>query len=164
MWLTGPGDKLCGLLSALFHAAAYHPSAVSPSAFPGFVYSKFLLRSASCPAALLWCTQRTLHVPFQFLVYYSFFFFREGFSLSRGLSQFIPGVTVNTMCCLFAHLLVCVWQVWSWHLTAQEPSCFLSVKWHGETLYGLGIQGVRVLLLLGGFFLPSVAPASQQNI
>jgi hypothetical protein len=28
--------------------------------------------------------------------------------------------------------------------------------WHGEALYGLGIQGVRVLILLGGFFLSSV--------
>jgi hypothetical protein len=27
----------------------------------------------------------------------------------------------------------------------------------------LGIQGVRVLILLGGFVLPSVAPASQES-
>jgi hypothetical protein len=27
----------------------------------------------------------------------------------------------------------------------------------------LGVQGVRVLILLGVFFLPSVAPASQQD-
>jgi hypothetical protein len=30
-------------------------------------------------------------------------------------------------------------------------------------LCGLGVQGVGVLLLLGGFFLPSVAPESQQD-
>jgi hypothetical protein len=35
--------------------------------------------------------------------------------------------------------------------------------WHGEALYGLGIQGVGILLLPHGFFMPSVAPASQQN-
>jgi hypothetical protein len=35
--------------------------------------------------------------------------------------------------------------------------------WRGEALYVLGIQGVGVLLLLGDFFLPSVAPGSQQD-
>jgi hypothetical protein len=30
-------------------------------------------------------------------------------------------------------------------------------------LYWLGVQGVKVLVLLGVFFLPSVAPASQQD-
>jgi hypothetical protein len=35
--------------------------------------------------------------------------------------------------------------------------------WHGEALYMLGAWGVGVLLLLGGFFLPSVAPMSQQD-
>jgi hypothetical protein len=41
--------------------------------------------------------------------------------------------------------------------------CFLIVKWCGETLYGPGVQGVEILILLGSFFLPSVAPASLQN-
>jgi hypothetical protein len=53
-------------------------------------------------------------------------------------------------------------QVWSWYLVVWE-SCFLSVMWRGEALYGLGVQDVRVLLLVGGFCLPSVAPVSQQN-
>jgi hypothetical protein len=48
-------------------------------------------------------------------------------------------------------------------MVVREPSCFLSVTWHGEALYGLGVRDVGVLLLLGGFFLPSVAPASQQD-
>jgi hypothetical protein len=43
-------------------------------------------------------------------------------------------------------------QVWSWHLVAREPSCFLSLMWCGEALHGLGVQGVRILILLGGFF------------
>jgi hypothetical protein len=34
---------------------------------------------------------------------------------------------------------------------AQDSSCFLSVTWCGEALYGLGVQGVRVLILHGGF-------------
>jgi hypothetical protein len=42
-------------------------------------------------------------------------------------------------------------------------SCLLSVTWHGEALYGLGVRSVGVLLLLGVFFLPGVAPASQQD-
>jgi hypothetical protein len=51
----------------------------------------------------------------------------------------------------------------SWHLATWKPSCFFSVTWHGETLFGLRVWGVEVLILLGAFFLPSVAPASQQN-
>jgi hypothetical protein len=38
MLLTGSGDELCGSLSALFQAAAYHLPTISPSAFPVFVY------------------------------------------------------------------------------------------------------------------------------
>jgi hypothetical protein len=40
---------------------------------------------------------------------------------------------------------------------------FLSVVWYGEAFYGLGVQGVKVLLLLGALFPPSVAPASQED-
>jgi hypothetical protein len=46
---------------------------------------------------------------------------------------------------------------------AQQPSSFLSVMWHGEALHGLGVQGVKVLILLGALFLRSVAPAFQQD-
>jgi hypothetical protein len=45
----------------------------------------------------------------------------------------------------------------------QLPTCFLSVMWHGEAFYGLGVQGVKVLILLCASFLPSVAPACQQG-
>jgi hypothetical protein len=44
-----------------------------------------------------------------------------------------------------------------------EPSCFLSVMWHGEALYRLGVQGIKVLILFGALFLPSVTPVSQQD-
>jgi hypothetical protein len=43
------------------------------------------------------------------------------------------------------------------------PSRFGAGTWHEEALYRLEVQNVSVLILLGGFFLPSVAPASQQN-
>jgi hypothetical protein len=66
-----------------------------------------------------------------------------------------------------AYLLTC-WsgsakQVWSWQLATQEPSCFLSVKWHGEAFYELGVQGVRIFIFLSIFFLLSVPLMSQQN-
>jgi hypothetical protein len=67
---------------------------------------------------------------------------------------------------LGAHLLLCQMspkQVWSQLLVVQEPSCFLSVRWRGEALYGLGVQGVEVSILFVALFLPSVAPASQQD-
>jgi hypothetical protein len=35
--------------------------------------------------------------------------------------------------------------------------------WHGEAFYGLGVQGVEVLILLGALFPPRVAPAFQQG-
>jgi hypothetical protein len=34
--------------------------------------------------------------------------------------------------------------------------------WH-EALYGLDVQGFKVLILVGVLFLPSVPPVSQQN-
>jgi hypothetical protein len=54
-------------------------------------------------------------------------------------------------------------QVWSQRLVVRELSWFLSVNWHGEALYGLGVEGVKVLILLGALFLPRVAPVSQQD-
>jgi hypothetical protein len=54
-------------------------------------------------------------------------------------------------------------QVWSQCLVVQEPSCFLSVTWHGDAYHELGFQGIEVLILLVALFLPSVAPASQQD-
>jgi hypothetical protein len=35
--------------------------------------------------------------------------------------------------------------------------------WHGEAFYGLRVQAVKVLILLGALFLPSVAPAFQKD-
>jgi hypothetical protein len=51
---------------------------------------------------------------------------------------------------LFAHLLVCVSQE-CYELVVQEPSCILHVRWHGEAMCGLRVQGVRIVLLLVAF-------------
>jgi hypothetical protein len=48
-----------------------------------------------------------------------------------------------------AYLLTCwsasIKQVWSRHLAAWETSCFFSITWCGEALYGLGGLGCRSL-------------------
>jgi hypothetical protein len=43
----------------------------------------------------------------------------------------------------------------------QQPSCFLSVTWRGEAFHGLGVQGVKVLIVLAILFPPSVELVSQ---
>jgi hypothetical protein len=72
----------------------------------------------------------------------------------QSVCWFIPGVAMGIprVACLFTCWSASPKQVWNWHLVAQKPSCFLSVTWYGETLYRLGVQGLGVLLLLGGFF------------
>jgi hypothetical protein len=45
----------------------------------------------------------------------------------------------------------------------RQPSCFVSVMWLGEAFHGLEVQGVKVLILIAAFFLPSAAPASQRG-
>jgi hypothetical protein len=132
------------------------------STFPGFVYQSFhrnqLLASppfsgvlsASCPLCCMFLFSSLFIIQF-------FSFWGTGVSLPSG-SMGIPCA---------AYLLTC-WsvspkQIWSWCLAVRETSCFLSVTWHGEAFYRLGVQGVGVLLLLSVFFLPRVAPASQQT-
>jgi hypothetical protein len=83
-----------------------------------------------------------------------FFFCSVGVSLSRSLCWFLPGVAVGIP---HATYLLTWWsvfpkQVWSRHLAAQEPSCFLSVTWHGEALYQLGVQGVKSFASSWWFF------------
>jgi hypothetical protein len=67
---------------------------------------------------------------------------------------------------LGAHLLACQMspkQVWSQHMGAQQPSCFLSVMWPGEAFHRLGIQGIRVLIILVALFLPTVVTAFHRG-
>jgi hypothetical protein len=151
MLLTGSGDELCGMLSAQFQAVAYHPPTVGPSGFPVFVYWKFMEISSlpsppsrvhsEHPTPCAVCSFSVLCLLFSFLFFWVFFA-RQWVSLPRGLCWFIPGVAVGILHA--AYLLTC-WsaspkQVWSWHLAAWWPSCCLSATWHGEPLYGLGIQ------------------------
>jgi hypothetical protein len=76
---------------------------------------------------------------------FSFFFpCRAGISVClgcyAGLSQ---GWLVEYCMMLVAHLLVCQMspkQVWSQCLAAWGLSCFFSVMWCGEALYGLGFR------------------------
>jgi hypothetical protein len=101
-----------------------------------------------------------LCVSFQFLVYCSVFwvlfcFCRIGVSVPRGLCWFIPGVDVGILhddWCSPVGLPNVSQAGWSQHLAAQEPSCFLSVTWHGEAFHGLGVQGVEILILLVLYF------------
>jgi hypothetical protein len=99
------------------------------------------------PLSLLPCTQNTL--PSLLCVLFSSSFIIHtfccvtGVSLFRGLCWFIPGIAVGIPHA--AYLLTC-WSVspiyvWSLHLVAQEPFCFLSVTWHGEDLYWLWGSG-----------------------
>jgi hypothetical protein len=118
--------------------------------------------SSLLPPPSLVCSEHpapSAECPFQFLAYFSgffFFFCGVGVSLPRGLCWFIPEVAVGIPHA--AYLLTCESespkQVRSQHLSAREPSCFLSVTWHGEALYGLGVQGVRVWILF--FFFSQV--------
>jgi hypothetical protein len=137
----------CPLSALLPFQSLFGNQTLSPTLFSG------VLR-ALCP--LFWVFL------FSSFLLFSFFVWEAGVSLSSMLCWFIPGVAVGIP--RAAYLLTC-WslsrkQVWSQHLTVWGPSCFLSVRWCGEVLYWLKVQGVRFLILLGSFLLPSVVPAS----
>jgi hypothetical protein len=75
----------------------------------------------------------------------------------------------NSERCVALTFLVCrmscrhVWSQW-WQLRWQwRPSSFLSVTCCKDVFHGLGIQGVKSLILVGALFLPSVAPTSQEG-
>jgi hypothetical protein len=147
MLLTGSGDELFGPLSALFQAAAYHLPAVSPSAFqPLFTESSW--RSAPCSSPLLQCTRSTPSPLCCVLVFSSlfiqlFFFLQgRGQSVLGAMLVYPRGGWENTTWCL---VLTC----WSaeclpsrygagswWH---RQPTCSLSVTWHGEAFHVLGV-------------------------
>jgi hypothetical protein len=99
--------------------------------------------------------------------FWFFVYFTEWGSVCPGAMLVYPkgGWGSNTWClvltCLVCHMSpeqvrASVW----WR---RQPSCFLSVMWHGEAFYRLGVQGVKVFILFGASFLPCVAPVSQQG-
>jgi hypothetical protein len=173
MLLTGSGDEFCGLLLALFQGVAYLLPAVGLPAFPAVCLLRIHVEISSlllCPSLV--CFQHfhplccVLVFGSLFIVQFVFFLCGE-VSLSRGLCWFILGVAVGILHDAW-HSSVwspkCFWSrcgAGSWW--QQQPSCFLSVTWCGETFYWLGVQGVEILILLGALFLPSVAPVSQQG-
>jgi hypothetical protein len=127
------GDKLCGLLPAIFQASAYHQLAADPLPFqPLFTetcHGDQLLAPCPYSSVLSASPPPLLCASFQFIVY-SVFFSQRGVILPRGLCWFIPGVAGG-----IPHdaLRSPVWSAkcvpnvfgagfWWW----QEPSCFLS--------------------------------------
>jgi hypothetical protein len=110
---------------------------------------KFVWRSAPCslllpPSPVCFCVPPPLLcASFQFFVYCSVFFCGEVSFFSRGLCWFIPAVAGGTPRDVVRS------PVWSAECfpsrfgvgisQQQQPSCFLSVMWHGEAFYGLGV-------------------------
>jgi hypothetical protein len=147
-----------------------------PSAFPAFVYWKFTWRLAPClsrpspvhlqhptPSAVCLFSVSCLLFSFLFVL---FFVEWGGWVYPGCCAGLLQGLLGEYYMILGAHLLVC-WispkQVWSCCLAAWEPSCFLSVTLYGEALYRLRVQGVKVLVLLGALFPPSVALVCLQD-
>jgi hypothetical protein len=87
-------------------------------------------------------------------------------SLPRGLCWLIPGVAggmLHDAWCSPVGLSNVSKAGWSWFLMVWEPFCFLSVTWYREAFHRLRFQGVEALILHSDFFLPRVAPESQQD-
>jgi hypothetical protein len=75
----------------------------------------FTVHTGACPSPFLWSSRRpTLFAmcAFQFLVYYSFLIFwgSLGQSVQGTMLVYPRGGCGSTMCCLFAHMLVCISQ------------------------------------------------------
>jgi hypothetical protein len=137
--------------------------------FAGFVYWEFAWRAAPCSFPLLWCTQSTLPVCcVSFSVpclLFSFFLWGRGQSVWGAMLVYPRGGCVSTTCCLFAHLLLCISQA-DLELASGSAGALLVSQYKNQVWRSsvwLGVCSVGVLLILGCFFLPSVAPASQQD-
>jgi hypothetical protein len=97
---------------------------------------------------------------FQFVVYSVFFFAGGGSVCAEGYAGLSWGL-LGEYCMMLGFHLFGMPNVFLW--CCGEPSCFLRVTLHGEAFLRLGTQGVEVLILLHVLFLPSMAPASQQD-
>jgi hypothetical protein len=146
----------------------YFASALSLAHCWPVCLSSLCLPKAPCLSPLFQSTYSTLspllHVSFQFLIYSGFLFCVCGVSQPRGLCWLILGVAGGIPCdalCSCVDLPNVSQTGLELVSGSGEPSCFLSVTWHREAFHGLGVQGVKVLILLDALFPPSVAPASQ---
>jgi hypothetical protein len=138
------------------------PAHCQPSCLSSLCLLKVNIEISSLPL-----TPSPVHFQsFQCILYYSGFFC-GAVSLPRGLCWFIPwvagGIPHDAWCSpvwsaefLPSRFGASIW----WQ---QQSSCFHKVTWSGKAFYGLGAQVVKVLILLGVLFPPSVAPASQQG-
>jgi hypothetical protein len=121
-------------------------------------YLKFMWRAAPHSSPLLWCTQGTppslLCVLFSSLFIIQIFF-QSRVSLPTGLCCFYPrGGFESIMHHLFAHLFFWVSQEGLEPASGGAGALLVSlcnVEW--RSIVWAGVQGIRVLLLLGGFFL-----------
>jgi hypothetical protein len=150
--LTGSGDEFWGLYLLYFRQSVFLPFQpfVAPPPFSS-VLSAFQHSRPLC-CVLVFSSLFIAHV-----------FFCGGFSLPRRLCRSVLGVAGG-----IPHD---TWSSPAWSAKclpgsfgARHPTCFLSIMWHGEALYRLGVQVVEVLVLLGALFLPNTAPASQQGL
>jgi hypothetical protein len=109
MLLTGSGDELCGLLSALFQTTAYHlPTVILLPLQSLFTENSPADQLLVLPLSPMHSEYPAPSAASSFSVPYLLlrFFFWVTVSLSRGLCWFILGD--KPACHLFAHLLVCI--------------------------------------------------------
>jgi hypothetical protein len=130
--LTESGDELCGLLPALFQTEAYHLPTVGPSAFPAFVYWKFMWRSASCPCPFS-SVLRAPH-PLCWVFLFSSLFIVQGFFVfvlffCRGGSQSAQGAMLVYFRCGWENT------PWCLVLTCWSTECLTSRLGLGALLF-----------------------------
>jgi hypothetical protein len=106
-----------------------------------------------------------LHVLFSSLFIIQFCFLQGGGQSDQDTMLVYPrGGCVSTACCLFAHLLVCISQAGLESASGGAAAPLVSqCNVVCRSFVQAGGQGVRVLLILGGFFLLTMAPESQQD-
>jgi hypothetical protein len=146
------------------------PSSLGGAAKPSFssrlVYLQFAWGCAPPPfSSVQGIPPSLLHVFFQLLIIqFVVVVVGWGQSVQGAMLIYLRGSCGSTVCCLFTHLLVCISQglgACSWW--CGSPPVFSVYHGMGKLCGGWGCGGVGVLPLLGGFFLPGVSLASQQD-
>jgi hypothetical protein len=143
------------------------------STVTGFVYLEFMWRAAPClppffsalkaPCPLC-CV--SFSVPCLLFSFVLLLFFLQGGdqSVQRALLAYPRGGCGSTACCLFAHLLVCISQAGLELVSGGMGALLVSqcnVTW--RSFVWAGGSRCQTFASSGYFFLPSVAPASQQD-